>query len=173
MAAMVLALSALALGCGDDEESADGTFDVDGFPFTFSYPADFEETEDPTVAQQLGGEANESAAVGLDDDNGILVQTFTLKASVDRSNLQDVKAEITALIEQADPDTSSRTDEVAGLPAVVVEDVDVPSIDQGESRLVFLFDGDQEYQLNCQWTPDGREAVGTACDQAVETLKLR
>jgi hypothetical protein len=36
-----------------------------------------------------------------------------------------------------------------------------------------MFDGDQEYQLNCQSTPGERDAVDAACDQAIATLKLK
>lgn len=41
--------------------------------------------------------------------------------------------------------------------------------EEGESRLVALFEGDQEYLLNCQSTPDEREQVDEACEQMLET----
>ena len=49
----------------------------------------------------------------------------------------------------------------------------IPSIEDGQSRLVFLFDGELEYQINCQSTPDGRDEVESACDEALETLTLK
>ncbi len=168
--ACLLVLGAFALGCG---EESDGVFDEEAFPFTFEYPADFEESEDPTVSQQLGVDADETAAIGIDDDNGILVQTFTLRAPVDESNLDQAKREIDALVQQVDPGVSSTTDTVAGLPALVISDLAVPSMEGGESRLVVVFEGDQQYFLNCQSTPEQRAEMAEACDQAVATFSLK
>ena len=167
--ACLLVLGAAAFGCGEESE---GVFDEEAFPFTFEYPSDFEESGDPTVGQQLGVDADETAAIGLDDDNGILVQTFTLQAEVDESNLDEAKQEIDALVRQVTPGVSSTTDTVAGLPALTVSELPIPSIEDGQSRLVIVFDGDQQYFLNCQSTTE-RAAIEEACDQAVETFSLK
>jgi len=167
-----LLLSALALSaCGGDDDG--GTFDREEFPFTFDYPDGFEVTEDVTVDQALGAQADETAAVGLDDDNILLVQRFTLNLEIDESNLELAKREIDALAQQADPDAAAEETEVAGLPALELDGIEVPTVDEGTSSLTIIFDGDQEYYLNCQSTPDHREEVDEACALALETFELK
>jgi hypothetical protein len=165
----VLGLSA----CGGDDEGSDGTFDRDEFPFTFEYPESFEESEDVTLDVSLGSQADATAAVGLDEDNAILVERFTLNRAVDESNLDVAKREIDALLKQVDPAATSEETEVAGLPALTFESLEIPSVEEGESRLAIVFDGDQEYYLNCQSTPAERAQVDEACDLALESFALK
>ena len=167
---MALALAAVALAaCGNE---SDGVFDVEGFPFTFEYPDDFEETDELDFVEELGASAEQSAAVGIDEEDGLFVQRFTLKIAIDESNLNLAKREIDRLLGEVAPDASAQPTEVAGLPALTADEVSVPSVEDGESRLTFFFDGDQEYLLNCQSTPDQRATVEEACDLALETLTL-
>src|SRR5687768_66496 len=118
----MLVLGVLALGCGGDDEESDGVFDYEEFPFTFEYPGTWEESDEPTVDQQLGAEADATKAVGLDDENGILVQSFTLQRAVDESNLNEAKAEIDGLLNQVEPGTTTVAGEVAGFPALTVDE---------------------------------------------------
>jgi hypothetical protein len=171
--AVVLALVAGAalLACG--EEEGDRVFDEEGFPFTFSYPDGFEETGEVTVDQSLGSEADDSIAIGVGENDGIIVQRYELQIAVDESNLDQAQAEFDSLIGQVDPKAGSRTTEIAGLPALEFDAVDVPSIEGAESRFTVLFQGDQEYLINCQSTPEHRETVESACDEALDTLELK
>ena len=172
LAALVLALA----GCGGDDDGANGdsvaTFDVEGFPVHFQYPGGFTLSEDVSFDQSLGGNADDSAAVGLDDDSGIIVQRFTLRIAVDQKNLDLVQEEIDGLIAQVDPGAASQPTTIAGLPALTADALAVSSIEGGESRLTFVFDGDQEYLLNCQSTPETRSEIADACDQALSTLSV-
>ena len=169
-ASMALALATVALAsCGNE---SDGVFDVEGFPFTFEYPDEFEETEDLSFDQELGASADQSAAVGLDDEDGIFVQRFTTEIAIDASNLNLARREIDGLIRQVSPDASSEAAEVAGLPALTADEVTIPSVEGGESSLTFFFDGNQEYLINCQSTPDHRAEIDAACEMALETLTL-
>jgi hypothetical protein len=156
-------------GCGDD---SDGTFERDDFPFTFEYPDGFEERDDITVDQNLGANADQTVAVATDEHDLIMVQRFTLSVPVDEKNFGAAKKEIDGLLGQVDPDATTEPTEIAGLPALTVDDVAVSSIDGAESDLTILFDGDQEYLINCQSTPDAREEVEMACGMAVGTLEL-
>jgi hypothetical protein len=165
----ILVASAFA-ACGAE---ADGTFDRNEFPFTFSYPEGFEETEDVTIAQELGAAPDETVAIGLDNDNVLLIQTFTLNLPINDSNLDLAKAEFDQLAQQLDGDAEFTRTQVAGLPGLEVENVPVESVPDGESRITAIFDGDQEYLLNCQSTPKRRSAMEEACDLALETFELR
>ena len=174
---IALVAAALALAaCGDDDsDSVSGpqTFEQEGFPFTFSYPGDFVATEDVEVAQQLGTTgAEDTVAVASDEHNLLMVQRYTLNLAIDEDNLDLAKREFDGLIAQLDADAApARAGEIGGFPSLEYESVALTTPEDGESRLIALFEGDQEYLLNCQSTPDGREAIRTACDQAVATLK--
>jgi hypothetical protein len=166
----LLALGALAVSaCGNE---SDGVFDAEAFPFTFEYPDGFEETDEVDFNQQLGAEPEASAAVALDEADAIAVQSYALEVAIDRSNLDVARREIDSLVRQADPDLASEPTEIAGRPALTVDVLEVPTIAGAESRLRFVFDGDREYLFNCQSTPEHREEVEAACDQALETLRF-
>jgi hypothetical protein len=167
-----LTLSAIALAlaaCGDE---SDATFDQQGFPFAFEYPHAFEEVDDVNIDSNLGASADQTAAIAIGDDDLILVERFTLNRAIDRSDLGAAKRQFDDLFRQIDPTVSSRASEVAGLPALTIDQVEIPSVEGGQSRFVALLDGDQEYLFNCQSTPDHREEIEQACDMALETLTL-
>jgi hypothetical protein len=170
--AAILAAVGLA-GCGgDDDEPA--TFESGAFPFTFQYPGGFEVTDDVSVARQLGGAADETVGIATDDDNALILQRFTLNRAVDKGNLDVAKRELDGLVKQFDPRAAlAKTGELAGFPSLTYEAVRLTTPEDGESRLIVLFQGDQEYLINCQSTPDGRDEVEEACDLAVKTLAPR
>ena len=169
---LVLLTLALAFAaCGGDE--SDGTFEQDGFPFTFKYPGDFEDFgDDVDIASKLGAAADGTAAIGISENDVILVQRFTLNLAVERSDLGAAKQQFEQLIRQVDPSATAQPTEVAGLPALDVKDVTIPSVPDGQSRLVPFFDGDQEYLINCQSTPEHRDEIEQACDMALDTVTL-
>jgi hypothetical protein len=109
----------------------------------------------------------------VDDDNLIVLQRFTLKVAIDQSNLDLIREQLTRLLDQVDPGTSLEPSKVAGLPALTGELQHVPSVEGGQSKLTFFFDGDQEYLINCQSTPSHRDEVTHACDLALTSLKLK
>ncbi len=168
---LLLALAALGLGaCGGGGDPP--RFEAEGFRISFEYPEGFEESEDVTINEQQGSQAEESRAVGLDEDNGIIVQRYGLKRSIDAGNLDLAKAEFDALVAGLSPDAAKgKTTEVAGLPALTYAEVPVASVEGGQSRLVVVFDGRTEYLINCQSTPEKRSEINEACDLAVETLR--
>ena len=169
---LALALATLALGaCGGE---GDGRFEADGFTFTFQYPEGFEESDDVAIQQQQGAQAEESLAVGLDDDNGLVVQRYELERSVDEDTLELAKAEFDRLVAGLAPGAApGETTDVAGFPALRYSDVPVRSIERGQSRLIVLFDGRTEYLINCQSTPDKRSEINEACDMAIDTLERK
>jgi hypothetical protein len=109
--------------------------------------------------------------LSLDENNGIILQRYTLDQEVDESNLGLAKREFDALLSQGGVEASpGQTGETAGFPSLEYESVALTVPEDGESRIVVLFEGDQEYLLNCQSTPDEREDVDAACAQMLETL---
>jgi hypothetical protein len=170
---LLLAVAAASAfgACGGEE---DRRFEADGFAITFEYPEGFEESDDVTINQQQGSQSEESLAVGLDRDNGIIVQRYKLKRSIDRSTLDLAKEEFDALVTGLSPDAAQgQTAEIAGFPALRYSEVPVRSVERGQSRLVVLFDGRTEYLINCQSTPEKRREINEACDLAVDTLERK
>ena len=161
----------LLLGCGGGSGSDTATFEGDAYPFTFDYPGDWTTSDDVSISNELGGSAVDQTAVAIDDSNAIIVEHFQLKISVDDDNIDVAKRELDGLISQVDSNASGETGETGGYPSVSYAAVPVPDPPDAESRLIAVFDGDQEYLLNCQSTPDHRDELNRGCDQAVESLQ--
>jgi hypothetical protein len=171
LGASLSALAVIALGaCGDDGEESDGVFDREDFSFTFEYPDGFTEVEEVNTDLQVGSEAAATAAVMTDDQDGLLVEQYELSIDVDASNLDLVQGEIERLFQSVAPDAKPRQTEVAGLPALEYESIEVPSREGAESRFVFIFEEDREYLINCQSTDVAREEVAEACELALSTF---
>jgi len=169
--AIVAAATALALaGCGGDAEET-STFEDDDFPFTFEYPAAWEETGGVTIDQELGVQPDETLAIELDDDDAIIVQRFTLGMEVTEDNLGVAKEEFDTLIQQLDPESETEETEVAGYPALTTDPIPLTTPEDGESVFTILFDGNQEYFINCQSTPEERDTVDAACEMAIESIE--
>lgn len=165
--ASLLAWGALG-GCGEESES---TFEVEGYPFSFAYPGDFELSTDVTIDQNVGAVAADTAGVFLNESNGVVVQRFPLEVEIDESNIEAVRSEFDGLIRQLDSGAArGEVGEIAGFPSLTYETVAVTEPPEGESRITVLFDGDQEYLINCQSTPDERESIEAACDGVLESL---
>ena len=180
LAVLLLLLAVLAVGCGGDDTDEAGsggdggkTFSDDRFSLTFTYPEDLTEGEVSKIDESAGeGKAVARAAVGLDSDNLILVTKYNLNAAVTAANLPDVMPELDGVVsELAGSPVSGEVTEVGGLPAARYDVVALDEPAEGESRLVYLFDGAVEYQLNCQSTPEKRAELNAACDQALATLR--
>ena len=89
LAALLVACAlALAAGCGSDEPE---TFDEDGFAITFEYPGDFERTTDVSTERGVG-QAEESVALAMSEDNAIFVQRYGLNKPVTPGDAEAVKA---------------------------------------------------------------------------------
>jgi hypothetical protein len=170
--ALVATLAVVGLaGCGgDDDDSEPSTFESDTFSFTFEYPDGFEITEDVDVSQELGGAIDETVAIAMDDDNALILQRATLNLEIDESNLGLAKEEFDGLVQQVDPGAAGEEGELAGFPSLTYDAVTLTTPEEGESRITILFEGDQEYVINCQSTPDARDEIEEACDLALETL---
>ncbi len=174
---VVVVVGFAVTGCGGGSSdatsggSSDATFDDPAYPFTFTYPGDWSVSDDVTLDKQLGGSGLDQRAVGLDATNGIILERFELNTEIDADNLHLAQRELDGLISQLDPNASGEAGETGGYPSVTYDSVPVPGSDGTESKLVALFDGDQEYMLNCQSNEEHRDDVAAGCQQALDTLK--
>jgi len=171
LAVLVAGVGLSACGGSDSDDSGPKTFESDAYPFTFEYPASFDVSDDVGVSQNLGGSTEDTTAVAIDDSNGIILQRATLNATVTEGNLGAAKRQFDALIHRVDPGASGKPGRIAGFPSLTYAAFALKSVPDGESQVTFLFDGRDEYVINCQSTPQERETIQAACDQALSTLK--
>jgi hypothetical protein len=92
---------------------------------------------------------------------------------INQGNLGLAKQEVDGLVQQLDPDAAGAEGEIAGFPSLTYDAVTLTTPEEGESRFIMLFEGDEQYVINCQSTPDGRDEIEQACDLAVDTLTRR
>lgn len=165
----ILAFAAVVLLAGCGGSSGPKTFHDDNFGITFRVPDGFRTASDVTIAQQAGN-SSAQAGVLLDSENGIFLLRYDLRKSIDSSNVSSVKGELDrALGSLTGKDESGKAVEFGGLPGYEYT-IDVSNPANGHSRLVFLFDGTQEDEINCQWT-DKQDEVAKGCDTVLSTLK--
>lgn len=170
--ATVLVVALGISACGDDDGGDNGpqTFEDDAYPFTFEYPSDFEVTEDVNFSVEAGGNLEDNRAVALDEENMLILSRTTLNVTIDESNLELAKDEMDQLFQQIDPESGQGEEgEYAGFLALDYQ-VSVDTPEDGESRIVSLFDGDQQYTINCQSAPEQREEIEQACQRALDTI---
>lgn len=169
------ALAAALAGCGGggDDEGVK-TFEESGFDITFEYPAKLEVDESPEISTAAGAGPVAVRALGLDSDNGIIVERFDLKVTVTGRNFDDLRRALDRLVSRslAKRPAEGRPMRVGGMRGIEYElPLDTP--ENGRSRLTFVFDGAVEYELNCQSTPKGRAEISEACAQMLRTLRRR
>ena len=171
-------LAGLALlvgaGCGGgDKSTGDRTFEADGIGITFRYPATFKPVGKVTFSQSAGAQPKARAGVRLDRVNVIVVSRYDLRAKVTRKNLANFKPEVDGVIGRlAGRRIAGRKVEYGGLPGYEYV-ISLKSPPNGRSRLAVLFDDATEYLVNCQSTPEKRQAVAAACRQALDTLERK
>ena len=169
-AALALVACAIAAGCGSDDPK---TFDEDGFAITFEYPGDFERTTEVRTEESQGN-AEESVALAMSEDNAIFVQRYGLNRTVTPELAGAVKTELDNVLSRlAGTDVSGRRIDVGGPVAFRYEIDRLQEPEDGRSTIVAVFDGDKEYFINCQSVPDGREELEEGCQMAIDTLELK
>jgi hypothetical protein len=175
IAMVVVALVALACGGEESVSREPKTFSDDRYPFTFTYPGDLD-TDDVTIPTTSGDTSGRtSTGLGLDPDNGLVVTRYpTLDVALTARDMTRVIAQLDKLVSEGTGNPISGTlVDVGGFPGVLYDNVEISEPPSGRTRMVFLFEGDDQYSIHCQSTPDRRQQVIAACDQALTTLRHR
>jgi len=152
------------------------TFADQRFPFTFSYPKEWgagDFTYDS--AQTAGVRPVASAAIGIDQNNSVLLTRYTLATAVASATLADQLPELNSVVSRfAGRPYFGEITEVGSRPAVRYKEFALQNdAARRSSRVVYLYDGAAQYELNCQFTPDHREQMNLGCDQMLATLRTR
>lgn len=155
--------------------SGERTFSNAAYPFTFQYPEALRITEITSVAATAGGGASDRVAIALNEDNAIfLARSEAEDIDVTSANIRQAVSEVDQVVsELISAPARGRADDIGGYPSVVYDEVNVAAPPNGQSRMVFLFDGKRQYFINCQSTPDRRAELNQACELALSTLAKR
>lgn len=171
LAAALLGALAGCGGGGDGSASSEKTFTHEDFAISFKYPGNLKESRVGETAQSAGGEPVAQTALAVDEANAIFLAKYDVNAEVTRENIGTFVPQVDQVVQQLTGNPiSGTTVEVGGLPGVRYDDVALAKPPQGQSRLVFLFDGSVEYLVNCQSTPEERGEITRACDRVLTTM---
>jgi hypothetical protein len=186
VAAVTAVLVFVLLSGGDDNKKSSGSSGSSGgsakaagdfndpqFGITFNIPKGLEERSDVTISQSGGSQAVALKAFALDKVNLVLLQRYDLGRKVGKDDLPALKTQIEPLVEQiAGTDLTPIDVEHGGLPGFRFEDVKVTT-PPSTSRLIFLFDGDREYQFACQFDDKNGAKILEACDAILASVQRK
>ncbi len=181
--ALVLALALVATACGGGSEPSEEpaeeaeTKTYAENDVSFDYPAEWEEFTADAAASSMGSNELWDATVGPNDTNLVNITAYQLNVEVTEDNIADIETEldgvINQVVSQAGGTIASGPTQttLAGFPAYEYdwEGVDVDG-EAKDSRAVFLFNGDVEYFLNCQYSAEFEDDVLAGCELILDTF---
>jgi hypothetical protein len=178
LSAVLPVLAAGLVACGGSTDSTDSgesvkTFDQEGFQITFEYPGNWVDAGDITISDNLGGTTNATKGVAIDNDNLIAVSLYELNQEVTDQNIDRAKSTLDRLYSKLAPGVQGTTGETGGLPSVTYEQIPISDPAGAESDITAVFNGRQEYLINCQSTSAHTDEVNSACEHALSTLKAK
>jgi hypothetical protein len=171
----LVAASATLAGCGGSSDRAasdSARFEHPGFDITFSYPTALR-TSELALGSTAGARQSAQAGIGIDRDNVIYVSRYDLRRPVTSANVAGVRGEVDGVIGKlAGKPIAGAPVAYGGFPGYRYR-LSLGAPEGGVSRLYVLFDKKVEYFFNCQSTPETRDQIDRACDQALTTLHAR
>jgi hypothetical protein len=187
--ALAIALMMIAVACGgsdgsgdtgdsggEDTEEAANTYSENDV--TFEYPADWEEFSAEAAA--MSPESNElwDTTVGPDDTNLVNITAYQLNIEVTDANIAEIEEELDTVIQgvvsQAGGEIAAGPTQstLAGFPAYEYEWSGVQVDGEAkDSRAIFLFNGELEYFMNCQYSAETEEDVLAGCQMILDTFE--
>jgi hypothetical protein len=173
VAAALAIVAAVAGGIAVSRHSSSTARDV-----SFVVPDGWRDFPQATFRAQQGGAPISTRTVGIDYNNGVVIQAYLLTTSVDPGNLAPIQTEIDALLHRLTLAAGGSI--LSGpVPATLgslpgfryqISTYD-PKGNPVESRVVFAFSNRTEYFLNCQHTPAHAAEIEAGCDQISQTFR--
>lgn len=139
----------------------------------FDYPSSWDLLEQTGATSSTGGNQLWTQAVGpgASESSVVIVSAYQLRLDVSKVAPDRLKTEIDATLDQlAQQAGGSRVGSLqnatlgslSGYQATI--NAQSPSGQDVQSRVVFGFDGDVEYYVNCQYEADARTPILGGCD---------
>lgn len=176
--ALVLAAATLAVafaGCGD---GGDQSFTTPTYPFSFDYPSGWTLTRGASFNYGSSESAVRSVSVALKEPfDQVTITQYKLKKKLPagvNGYQPEVDRIVARLVKQAGGSASdAKVVKYGGIPGYQYV-VEYPGGDNVtlENKLTFLFKEQQEFQINCQSSPDKRKELNEGCDQVLNSLKF-
>ena len=158
---------------------ATASYDDNGV--TLDYPAEWRTLDQTTQAASVGNELwSQGFGPSETGANVAIVKAYQLQLDVTDVPAADLMAEIDATLDRLTEQTggrrvgevrASRLGSLSGFEATV--NSTGPSGQLVESRVVFAFDRDVEYFLNCQYEPDAESEILAGCDTIQRSFSVR
>ncbi|MGB3953600.1 MAG: hypothetical protein WBK99_10765 [Solirubrobacterales bacterium] len=175
LAVAILCAALAATGCGGDKEAQ---FSTPTYPFSFDYPDGWKVTRNAAFNYGTGSGSERSVSVALKEPyDQVTVTQYklqkTLPAGVN-GNQREVDRIVARLTKQAKGTAGdAKVVEFGGLPGYQYV-VEYAAADGAElsNILTFLFKGRDEFQINCQSSPDKRGELEKGCQQVLGSLKV-
>lgn len=175
IATALVALTVALTGCGG---GGDQSFNTPTYPFSFSYPSGWTLTRGANFTYGSSSEAVRSVSVALKEPyDQVTITQYKLKKTLPKGvngYKPEVDRIVARLIKQAKGKASdAKTVNYGGIPGYQYT-VEYPGGDNLtlQNKLTFLFQGQNEFQINCQSSPDKRDELNKGCDQVLDTLKF-
>jgi hypothetical protein len=180
-------LAALAVGaCGSSPHSttttvrsgpAQKSFTAPGMAVRYQYPVSFHKVQLAQSKRVAGDTGNAThAAVGTGPFDLLIVTRFPRRPiPVSAQNIAKLKPQFDAAVSSAlGWKLSATVGTVGGLPALSYPPAPVVGLPvRATSRITNVFVGDDEYELNCQYTPSAAARITAACNEMLRTLSAR
>jgi hypothetical protein len=174
----VLVVGAIFAGCGGGGGSDDQSFTTPTYPFSFDYPDGWTVSRGANFNYGSSDSAVRSVSVALKAPlDQVTITQYKLRKTLPPGTngyQPEVDRIVRRLTREADGDASdAKVVEYGGIPGYqyVVEYPGTGNITL-QNRLTFLFQGKKEFQINCQSSPENREALNKGCDQILGSLKF-
>jgi hypothetical protein len=190
IASSALAAALAVAGCGGSSHSSvtngtataapygpgGKTFTASGMKLHFTFPASLR-TMRLAPSKRIAGNASQAshAAVGTGVYDLLIVTRFPHRPiPVNAHNIKRLKPQFdTAMSAALGRPIASVIGTVGGLPVLSYPPAPVVGLPvKATSRITEAFVGDDEYELNCQYTPKAAAAITAACDQMLATLRV-
>lgn len=185
--AILLAACSGSVGVDDDSAGTDATTSTDAQSsyaengVALDYPSNWEALDQAGATTSTGGNELWTQGFGPETSgsNVVIVSAYQLKLDVGDVPPEQLKTEIDATLDQLtqqaggtrvgeleEANLGSLTGFQATINAESAEGVPV------QSRVVFGFDGDTEYFLNCQYEPSAKTQILGGCDTMQQTFTV-
>jgi hypothetical protein len=179
-------LAALAVGgCGSTTHSTttpvksgpgQKTFSSPGMAIHFQYPASFHKVELAQSKRVAGNTGNAThVAVGTGPFDLLIVTRFPKRPiPVTAQNIAKLKLQFDAAVSSAlGRHLSATVATIGGQPALSYPPAPVVGLSvRATSRITNVFVDDDEYELNCQYTPRAAATITAACNEMLRTLSV-
>lgn len=148
---------------------------------SFDYPVEWRLLDQTGATSSTGGDQlwTQALGLGVSEASVVIVSAYQLRLDVSKVPPDQLKTEIDATLDQLAQQaggsrvgglTEASLGSLDGYEATI--DATSPAGADVQSRVVFGFDRDLEYYVNCQYEPDARTVILDGCDTIQDSFAV-